>query len=62
MLKIEYHRQFKKDFQLALKRGCNQELLANVVSILASEKPLPAKYRDLALSKPAIFNTSVNAT
>ncbi len=50
MLKIEYQGQFKKDFKLALKRGCNVAEFQKVVSLLASEQPLPAKYRDHALT------------
>lgn len=46
MLKIEYQGQFKKDYKQAIKRGCNPELLAEVVSILANEQPLPPKYKD----------------
>ena len=46
MLKIEYQGQFKKDYKLALKRGCNPELLTEVISILANEQELPEKYRD----------------
>lgn len=36
MLKIEYQGQFKKDYKLALKRGCNPELLTEVISMLAN--------------------------
>lgn len=50
MLKIEYQGQFKKDFKLAQKRGCDIAELQKVVAILASEQPLPAKYRDHALT------------
>ena len=46
MLKIEYQGQFKKDYKLALKRGCNPELLTEVISMLANEQELPEKYRD----------------
>jgi len=49
MLKIEFTGQFKKDYKLALKRGCNPKEISNVISILASELPLPEKYRDHAL-------------
>lgn len=49
MLKIEFTGQFKKDYKLALKRGCNPKEISNVISILASELPLPEKYRDRAL-------------
>ena len=46
MLKIEYQGEFKKDYKLALKRGCNPELLTEVISMLANEQELPEKYRD----------------
>ncbi|MDE6402120.1 MAG: type II toxin-antitoxin system YafQ family toxin [Clostridiales bacterium] len=49
MLKIEYQGQFKKDFKLALKRGCDIMELQKVISLLANEQPLPDKYRDHAL-------------
>lgn len=50
MLKIEYQGQFKKDFKLAQKRGCDIAEFQKVVSLLASEQPLPEKYRDHALT------------
>ncbi len=46
MLKLEFSSQFKKDFKLAVKRGCDQTELWAVVSLLQAEKPLPEKYRD----------------
>lgn len=46
MLKIEFTGQFKRDFKLALKRGCDSNEFQKVVSLLASEQPLPEKYRD----------------
>lgn len=42
--------QFKKDYKLAMKRGLNMELLDDVIRILASGEPLPAKYSDHALT------------
>lgn len=53
MLDIEYHTRFKRDYKLALKRGCEERLLSEVVEMLAAEKALPERYRDhsLALSK-----------
>ena len=45
MLKIEFTGQFKRDFKLAVKRGCDREELMTVISILASEQPLPEKYK-----------------
>lgn len=46
MLKIEYTSQFKKDYKLALKRGCNQEEFKKVISILSNNVKLPSRYRD----------------
>lgn len=50
MLKIEFSGQFKKDYKLAIKRGCDPSLLEQVISLLANEQPLPEKYRDHALT------------
>ena len=50
MLKIEFQGQFKKDFKLAIKRGCDIAELQKVITILANEQPLPEKYRDHALN------------
>ena len=49
MLKPEFSGQFKKDYKLAVKRGCDPEKLEEVVALLCSETPLPEKYRDHAL-------------
>ena len=49
MLKIEFQGQFKKDYKLAIKRGCDIQELMEVISLLAAEKTLPEKYRDHAL-------------
>ena len=46
MLKIRYHKQFKKDFKLALKRGLKAELLEEVLHFLIQEKELLVRYRD----------------
>ena len=46
MLKIEFTCQFKKDYQLALKRGCDPQDLTTVISFLAAEQTLPEEYRD----------------
>lgn len=50
MLKIEFTGQFKKDYKLAIKRGCDPKELEKVVTLLVNEHPLPEKYRDHALS------------
>ena len=49
MLKIEFTGQFKKDYKLAVKRGCNIQELTNVITMLANEQTLPEKNRDHAL-------------
>lgn len=50
MLKIEYQGQFKKDYKLAVKRGCNITELQKVITLLVNEQPLPEKYRDHSLT------------
>ncbi len=50
MLKVEFTGQFKKDYKLAIKRGCNPDELQKVVTLLVNEQPLPDKYRDHALT------------
>jgi len=50
MLKIEFSGQFKRDYKLALKRGCDPKKLEEVITLLSSEQPLPAVYRDHALT------------
>ena len=47
MLKIEFHTKFKKDRKKALARGRDDNLLKKVITILAKEEKLPAKYKDL---------------
>lgn len=49
MLKIKFTSQFKKDYKLALKRGCDPKELEEVITLLANGQPLPEKYRDHAL-------------
>lgn len=50
MLTIRYHTRFKKDFKLAIKRGFDVNELQTVITLLVSEEPLPAKYKDHALT------------
>lgn len=50
MLKIEFTGQFKKDYKLAVKRGCDPKALETVITFLVNEQPLPEKYRDHALT------------
>ena len=42
--------QFKKDFKLAKKRGCDMALLKNVITMLANGEQLPSKYMNHFLS------------
>ena len=49
MLKIEYQGRFKKDYKLAVKRGCDVKLLQEVITMLAENRPLPEKCKDHAL-------------
>ena len=49
MLRPEYTGQFKRDYKLALKRGCDPSALEAVISLLVQEQPLPERYRDHAL-------------
>ncbi len=55
MLKIRYHKQFKKDFKLAMKRGLRAELLEEVLNFLVQEKELSARYRDYQLTASKYF-------
>ena len=50
-MKYEIQRtsQFKRDYKLAVKRGCNTELLKQVITLLADGKELPPENRDHSL-------------
>ena len=58
MLKIEYQGQFKRDYKLALKRGCNPELLTEVISMLSNVQELPEQYRDHNLTNSRNYNNT----
>lgn len=49
MLKPVFTGQFKRDYKLAIKRGCDIEKLSTVIGFLCDEQPLPEIYRDHAL-------------
>lgn len=49
MLKPVFSGQFKRDYKLALKRGCDPKKLESVILMLCQELPLPSTYRDHAL-------------
>lgn len=57
MLKPEFSGQFKKDYKLAVKRGCDPKKLEEVISLLCSETPLPEKYRVTLLPIRGIIKT-----
>jgi len=50
MLRIEYSARMKHDIKRMEKRGKDLRKLVHVLSLLASQNPLPAAYRDHALS------------
>ncbi|MDD4010640.1 MAG: type II toxin-antitoxin system YafQ family toxin [Sphaerochaetaceae bacterium] len=50
MLKAEFTGQFKKDYKLALKRGCNPQKLETVIELLCKEETLPEVYHDHQLA------------
>lgn len=56
MLKIEMHKQFIRDYKLAVKRGCDPKKMSDVISILANEQPLPLKYKDHPLKNSKHYN------
>lgn len=59
MLKPEFTGQFKKDYKLAVKRGCDPQKLSAVVELLCEEKTLPPVYRDHALTIANLLNNAV---
>ncbi len=50
MLRPEFTGQFKKDYKLAIKRGCDPAKLQELITLLVNERPLPKKHRDHALT------------
>ena len=51
MLKLRFRKQFKKDYQTALKRQeHSEEQFRHILKYLIHEEPLPAKHRDHALT------------
>ena len=50
MLRVEFTGQFKRDYKLAVRRGCKPKALQDVLELLVNEQPLPPKYRDHALT------------
>jgi len=50
MLKITYHKQFKKDYKSALKKGYDKKIFYDVFTALSEGQVLPPKYKDHALN------------
>ena len=50
MLKVRYGSRFKKDYKAIVKRGYDVRFMETVIQLLVNEQPLPAKYRDHALT------------
>lgn len=47
---IERTTRFKKDYNVAIKRGVDPVHLMKAIALLADDLPLPAQYRDHSLS------------
>ena len=50
MLRPQFTGQFKKDYTMAVKRGCDPRKLEEVITILCNEQPLPQLYQDHPLA------------
>ena len=50
--------QFKKDYKLAIKRGCREEDFKEVLEYLVAQKALPEKYRDHALTDSKYYKNT----
>lgn len=50
MLKVRFTNQFKKDYKLALKRGCQENLFREVIEKLVRQEPLPERNKDHQLT------------
>jgi len=47
---IQRTSRFKKDYKLAVKRGCDPKLLMDVIGLLSNGEKLPEKYNDHSLT------------
>ena len=50
MYEILFSNQFKRSYKKCLKRGCNQALFEEVVTLLAETGTLPRRYKSHKLS------------
>lgn len=46
MLEASFTNQFKKDYKLCIKRGCDMSLLQNIIDILIIPASLPTQNKD----------------
>ena len=57
MLKPEFSGQFKRDYKLAIKRGCDPKKLEEVITLLCNEQPLPERIEIMLSLIPEIIRT-----
>ena len=50
MLRPKFTGQFKRDYKLAVRRGCDSAKLETVITLLCNEQTLPEKYHDHVLA------------
>lgn len=55
MLRPEFTGQFKRDYKIAVKRGCNIKKLEEVIKLLCNEQVLPPVYKDHCLTNSRNF-------
>ena len=58
MLKIRYHKQFKKDLKLAIKQHLDINELKEVIELLQKQETLPIKYKDHLLNNSRDYKNS----
>lgn len=56
MLKVYITKQFRKDYQRSISRGCDPDKLQELLNFLANEKDLPVKHKDHSLANSKDFN------
>ena len=55
MLKIEFTNQFKKDYKIAVIRGCDISELEKIITLLQMQEKLPEKYKDHKLNDSKMY-------
>ncbi len=55
MLKIRYHKQYRKDLKSAIKQGLDLDELKYVVETIQRQEALPPKYKDHKLQNDKYF-------